>query len=289
MKKTIRRARRNEPLRARFLIFIFFAVCVLFSAACAWRFFRKSPTHEDFIHSGAADEADGGTFPRPETGGDLTGRSTDKAESGAAEDPIHDHVQDDDADEAWMLLLVNYMHPLPDDFSVSLADLPGGHRTDARVVDDLMNMLDDMRGEGISPVICSSYRTNEKQSALYEKEVQGYLGKGMSRADAELAAAMWVAVPGTSEHQTGLAFDIVDESYQLLDEGQEKTPVQRWLMKNSYKYGFILRYPNDKSDITGISYEPWHYRYVGVDAATKIYESGLCLEEYTAAHERGEV
>ena len=91
-----------------------------------------------------------------------------------------------------------------------------------------------------------------------------------------------MAVPGTSEHQLGLAVDIVDTANQHLDESQETTDVQKWLLQNSWKYGFILRYPSDKSDITGIIYEPWHYRYVGKDAAKAIYEEGICLEEYVA-------
>ena len=89
-----------------------------------------------------------------------------------------------------------------------------------------------------------------------------------------------VALPGTSEHQLGLALDLVDESYQNLDEGQENTKVQKWLMQNSWRYGFILRYPTDKSSVTGIIYEPWHYRYLGRDMARDVYESGLCLEEF---------
>ena len=93
-------------------------------------------------------------------------------------------------------------------------------------------------------------------------------------------AAMWVARPGTSEHQTGLAVDIVDMSYQILDEQQESTPVQIWLMAHCAEYGFILRYPADKSALTGISYEPWHYRYVGTEAAKEIMENRSCLEEY---------
>ena len=92
-----------------------------------------------------------------------------------------------------------------------------------------------------------------------------------------------VAVPGTSEHQLGLALDIVDMNHQILDESQEETDTQQWLMAHSWEYGFILRYPNDKSEITGIIYEPWHYRYVGRDAAREIYEQGVCLEEYLGA------
>ena len=91
---------------------------------------------------------------------------------------------------------------------------------------------------------------------------------------------MWVARSGTSEHQTGLAVDIVDMSYQILDKKQESTPVQKWLMVHCAEYGFILCYPTDKSALTGINYEPWHYRYVGAEAAKEIMESGLCLEEY---------
>ena len=140
--------------------------------------------------------------------------------------------------------------------------------------------MDAMRAEGLSPLICSSYRTNKKQQRLYSNEVSNYLARGYSQANAEIEARKWVAVPGTSEHQTGLAVDIVDTNYQLLDEKQEDTPVQKWLIKNSYKYGFILRYPSDKSNITGINYEPWHYRYVGKEVAKEIYERGICFEEY---------
>ena len=108
------------------------------------------------------------------------------------------------------------------------------------------------------------------------------MAQGLSQDDAETEAAKVVAVPGTSEHQLGLALDIVDLNNQNLDESQESTPVQKWLMEHSWEYGFILRYPNEKSEITGIIYEPWHYRYVGVDAASEIHKLGVCLEEYLA-------
>ncbi|MFQ7289836.1 MAG: M15 family metallopeptidase [Lacrimispora saccharolytica] len=103
---------------------------------------------------------------------------------------------------------------------------------------------------------------------------------GYPEEDVAVEAAKTVAVPGTSEHELGLALDIVDSSYPELETEQENTPVQRWLMKNSWKYGFVLRYPSDKSALTGIIYEPWHYRYVGKEAAKVMYEEELCLEEY---------
>jgi D-alanyl-D-alanine carboxypeptidase len=120
----------------------------------------------------------------------------------------------------------------------------------------------------------------KSKKTLFENKIGKYLSNGLSNQEATVEAAKWIAVPGTSEHQTGLAVDIVAKSYQMLDKEQENTPEQKWLMENSYKYGFILRYPENKSDITGISYEPWHYRYVGKEAAKEIYENGICLEEY---------
>ena len=179
-----------------------------------------------------------------------------------------------------MSLLVNYYNPLPNDFTVELKELNNGQAIDQRIYHDLQDLLDDAHEEGLSPIICSSYRTTQKQKYLYENKIKYYLSKGLSQKEAEDNAKKWVAVPGTSEHQTGLALDIVSFNYQVLDQKQETTPEQIWLMNNSYKYGFILRYPKDKSEITGISYEPWHYRYVGKMNAKIIYEKRMCLEEY---------
>lgn len=182
--------------------------------------------------------------------------------------------------EDWRLMLVNKWNSLPEDFSVKLTTLANGHAVDERVYPDLQAMMDAARAQGLSPIICSSYRTQEKQQSLFEAQVNKNLAQGCSRAEAEKKAGEWVAVPGTSEHQTGLAVDIVALDYQLLDENQEKTPEQQWFMEHSWEYGFILRYPTDKNEITGIEYEPWHYRYVGKDAAKEMMEKGLCLEEY---------
>ena len=163
---------------------------------------------------------------------------------------------------------------------MELCDVGEGKQVDVRCRDELLDMMADCRSAGLSPVIRSAYRTDSYQSSLYENKVRRLQAEGLSDSEARAEAATVVALPGTSEHQTGLALDIVDAGYQELDEAQENTPVQQWLMRNSWRYGFILRYPTGKSDITGIIYEPWHYRYVGRDAARAIYESGLCLEEY---------
>ena len=187
---------------------------------------------------------------------------------------------------SWELILVNGDHPLPEDFDLpALTELRGGHAIDSRAYPALQAMMDDARAAGLQPLICSSYRTWDDQEALFQREVQNWLDRGYIREEAERQAAVWVARPGTSEHQTGLAVDIVDLSYQVLDEGQEDTPVQQWLMVHCWEYGFILRYPTDRSELTGIGYEPWHYRYVGVEIAQDIRESGLCMEEYLLLRE----
>ena len=187
------------------------------------------------------------------------------------------------AGEDWALVLVNFDHPLPDGYSVpELTALRSGHSVDSRAYPALQAMMDAARAAGLQPVICSSCRGWDTQERLFEAEVRNWLGRGYIQQEAEKRAAQWVARPGTSEHQTGLAVDIVDLSYQILDEGQERTPVQQWLMAHCAEYGFILRYPTGKSALTGVEYEPWHYRYVGEAAAREIMAGGLCLEEYLA-------
>jgi len=180
----------------------------------------------------------------------------------------------------WNLILVNPWNPLPEDHSITLTYLKNDQAVDERCYPDLQDMIDACRAEGLSPVICSSYRTMEKQKKLFQHQIEQMLAAGFSQKDAEEEAAKAVAVPGTSEHQLGLAVDIVDLNNQSLDESQEKTEVQKWLIAHCWEYGFILRYPNEKSEVTGIMYEPWHYRYVGKEIAKEIHDKGVCLEEY---------
>ena len=185
-----------------------------------------------------------------------------------------------DSDE--LLTLVNAEHPMPSEWQCELVQLNNGQNIDSRAYEDLQQMMDTARAEGYDPYICSSWRSHETQVRLFEEEIQSYKKQGYSEREAEVQAAQWVAVPGTSEHELGLALDIVSVENQRLEESQENTPTQQWLMEHCYEYGFILRYPKDKEDITGIGYEPWHYRYVGQDHARAIHESGVCLEEYVA-------
>ena len=180
----------------------------------------------------------------------------------------------------WNLILVNEDNLIPENYTVEVTELTNGQAIDKRAYPYLQEMMDDARTEGLSPIICSSYRSMEKQTKLFNEQVEGLQNQGKDYVDAVAEAKTAVAYPGTSEHQLGLAVDIVSEDYQLLDEQQEETPEYIWLSKNCSKYGFIVRYPNGKTDITGVIYEPWHFRYVGKEAAKEIMSRGICLEEY---------
>ncbi len=180
----------------------------------------------------------------------------------------------------WNLTLVNASHPLPEDFKVETTPLSNGLTFDTRAYEALIEMLEACRAEGLEPIVCSAYRSVSRQTELFENKLQSYLADGLSHDEAYAAVSKEIAVPGTSEHSLGLAVDICALSYQLLDEAQANTAEQQWLMSNCHKYGFILRYPKGKSHLTGIIYEPWHYRYVGKEAAAEITNQGLCLEEY---------
>ena len=179
-----------------------------------------------------------------------------------------------------LIVLVNPWHIMPEDYDVTLADAGNKHKVADYALADLEEMMQACRDAGYRPAICSSYRTMEYQTGLYERKVNFYLDQDYELEEARKLAGTVVAYPGTSEHQLGLALDLVDNSNWSLDESQAKTPTQQWLMENSWRYGWILRYPDGSSESTGIIYEPWHYRYVGKDVAADIHASGLCLEDY---------
>lgn len=184
----------------------------------------------------------------------------------------HGNTQNAGADEAWNLILVNKDNAIPDNYNVNLVEVEGGERVDERIYEPLMEMLNAAReGDwGELPMVVSGYRTQEKQQSLYDEKIKKFKKEGYSDSEAVKQAEQWVAVPGHSEHQLGFAVDINGATYD----------VYLWLQENSYKYGFIFRYPGSKTDITGTAEEVWHYRYVGKEAAKEIYERGICLEEY---------
>jgi len=275
-----KRRRRKYTGVQKFIVFCFFLIVAASVALTVWlvRLSMDWANRDEWLASVPEEEIEIFTEEIPETEETPTLEEPQEPEE-PEEDDSAGRVLEKQSDD-WKLILVNKWNKVPRKYSVNRIELNNGHSIDERAYPDLQDMMDAARAEGLSPILCSSYRTSNQQRTLYERQVQKYLDKGYSQEEAEAEAGKWVALPGTSEHQTGLAVDIVALSYQLLDRGQEDTAEQKWLMENSYKYGYILRYPTDKSDITGIYYEPWHYRYVGKEAAKEIYESGLCLEEY---------
>lgn len=191
-----------------------------------------------------------------------------------------DNAKSAEIDEsAWYLTLVNYEYALPDDFTVELTQIANGISVDSRIIDAYNEMYDAAKADGVILNPCSGYRSIEYQRGLFTRRVAEYMNYGYNQQDSEKIVATYTARPGRSEHNLGLAIDFYDATTALTADF-ENTTQGKWLNKNSYKYGFIMRYSSDKTDITAIIYEPWHFRYVGKDDAKKIYESGLCLEEY---------
>lgn len=183
-------------------------------------------------------------------------------------------------EEAWNLVLVNKWNPLDEDFKVELSEVYEGHKVDSRIVEPLRNMIADAKKAGYYIYVLSSYRDMDKQISLYKAEVDKWISRGLKKEDAQEKAGTIVAVPGTSEHHLGLAVDLVSSEHIKLDQDAEKTKGYKWLVAHCHEYGFILRYPNGSTDITGIIYEPWHFRYVGIEAAKEIMEKEMTLEEY---------
>ena len=175
----------------------------------------------------------------------------------------------------WNLILVNKNHKIPYNYSPELIELSNGEKVDARIYPDLQKMFDDARAAGLQLFVRDGYRTRDEQKAIMNDKIAAYETEGYSKKEAKALAKTYVAEPGTSEHELGLSVDINSES-----SGASQDAVYEWLDENAYKYGFIKRYPADKTDITGIDNEPWHYRYVGYEAAKEMKEQNLCLEEY---------
>lgn len=180
----------------------------------------------------------------------------------------------------WNYILVNELHPLSRDFEPQLAKTYDGQQVDERIKEALETMIDDAKAEGLNMLICSSYRDYKKQDSLMDKSIAKYVKSGMTYTEAFFKTKEMIALTGASEHHTGLAVDIVGRSHQSLDRAQADTDEAKWLNEHAAEYGFILRYPEDKEDITMISFESWHYRYVGVEAAAFMKENNLCLEEF---------
>lgn len=201
---------------------------------------------------------------------------------------LQEELQENKVEQPWNLVLVNNSHPMEEGYVPELTEIMPGHSVDTRIANAARRMLADAEEEGLHIQLCSAYRSVERQEQVFGDSMKDRVKRGMSYWEAYEETALNVALPGTSEHALGLALDLISNQYSELDERQEGTKEAKWLAENCYKYGFILRYPPEKTNITGIIYEPWHYRYVGEEHAAKIMKLGITLEEYLQEYDQTE-
>ena len=202
----------------------------------------------------------------------LTIKELGESVAEAASDPYRDRPEIDPDD--WRYILANPWNEIGE-YTPVLVSLEG-QQFDERIVDDMQEFAQAARDEGLSVFLSSGYRSYGTQSYLYRRKVDEY---------GEAVAQTIVARPGTSEHQTGLCCDITDRYYEMKDASLENTELYQWMSEHCGEYGFIVRFPKGKEEVTGIIYEPWHFRYVGEEAATYIMEHDLTLEEFLELYE----
>lgn len=179
------------------------------------------------------------------------------------------------------LILVNYSNAIPDNYNPNLRYTESSKEQVSNVLyNDLVLMLKDAKNAGFTYWIASAYRDIQIQQGLIDEHIDTYTSEGMSMKEAEDKTYEILEKASYSEHHTGLAIDFLSSDNLDMDESQEQSQGNQWMRDNCYKYGFILRYPRGKQDITHISYEPWHFRYVGIEASTFMYENNLTLEEF---------
>lgn len=297
-KKKVRRYTRREVRRNRMIAFCCLVVlAILLIALIVWGIKNlvsgddgKSSSESSLgtvstFQSSSPDNAsnsDSSLSGAVVSGGDS---SADESASGASSSSSSSKVSSststssinssDSYYESSMPLLVNPDHLMPDDYSPTVVSVGGNYKLESKAAAAWQDMQAAASRDGVSLWIISAYRTLERQTELYQEKVEEYKNLGYNKGDAKIEAGKWVAVPGTSEHCLGYAADLCS-----LEENFENSDQFAWLQKHCAEYGFILRYPKDKVDITKISYEPWHYRYVGSNHAQIIMSQGLCLEEY---------
>ncbi len=278
-----KKSKDKKPAQKKWILLLAAALFFICNSSVMWakvqeHFFENSinDTLSATVMSSQAVITDSATAKTDE-------KAVEKTDEGA--DAIGDDASDEKAfrSDDWRLVLVNKQHPIPDDYELKLGSIKtsrGSMKCDKRIIADLEKMLEDAKEDGINLVICSPYRPSTRQKYLFNKKVKAYVKSGNSYMDSYYLSAQAVNIPGSSEHEIGLALDIVSDRYSGLNEGFADTDAGKWLAKHCMEYGFVLRYPKGKESITGIEYEPWHFRYVGKEAAKYMSSEDICLEEF---------
>ena len=305
-----RRPRDQRVVRnRRVAIYTFLLILTLFYIS-AHRTVQKEREMEA-LRAETAEEGPGGQakelaegWPEEVVGGQTGGLLKEEAEGqtgGQPKDPVQEQPEglpgarvykergEMDADgglkilpeDMWCLILTNAEYPVPEDYEVELEAIPGTEQSvDKRIYEPLMAMIGDMKAQGLSPIVCSGYRTLDKQEKLFNRKVLSFVKAGHTKEESYNLARQTISIPGSGEHCLGLAVDFYTRRYHKLERAFEDTPESKWLVEHAQDYGFVMRYGENKTDITGIQYEPWHYRYVGVEAANYMKDNELSLEEF---------
>lgn len=292
MKRKVRRRRQPARVyRARRMGLLLVLIAVI--GVGAWKVYgifhpaesKEPPSTQAVINpaDGVSNTSSSSKIKDADPESQSPSSQTSKESTAASKSPTEDAPSVDR--QNWALLLVNDTNPIPEGYidTIDLVAVTDGYQVDARIADNIRRMFTDAKKDGISLVICSAFRSPEKQEENFNWQIQQYMANGDSEEQAYQKTIAYYAKPGYSEHHTGLAVDIVTPDYRTLDAGYAATPAANWLLKHAYEYGFILRYPKNKEDITKINFEPWHYRYVGIEHAQAIKNTGECLEEYVHA------
>ena len=184
------------------------------------------------------------------------------------------------AGEKWALTLINKTYPLDKKYSPTLSPVVDGSSVtaDSRVSEAYQLMYADALAAGYVLTPYSAYCSYQGQQTIYNNKIQSFIFQGMTEDEAKANAEKRIEPAGCSENGAGLSVDIISAS-----TGFASTDEYKWLIQNAFRYGFVLRYPDDKTDVTGMIYQPWHWRYVGIDAATEMKNNNQCLEEYLGA------
>ena len=281
----IRRRRRNRAIRR--IAGLTLVVCVAVGGVSFLLSRRKAPVPTADAAGSTANSA-AGSLPSAAPGSKVES----SAVSGAASESVEsrDNLLGLTAAEAKamladpLMILVNHTNKMPENYTFETAECGSKTAVNKTLQTVACNAFLELQkaaaAENVTVWMQSGYRSVKYQTSLYERKTKYYLDKGYDNAAAKEKAAAVVNPPGYSEHNCGLAADLNSPEHTGLDEGFEKTAAFRWLFEHAGDYGFILRYPKDAEDKTEIIYEPWHWRYVGVENAAKINASGLCFEEY---------
>ena len=272
-------ANRKKKLEMKYLVrrtvFLVVLMLLLFGAGWGLWWLLRGEGEEGPGSSGTA-QSPSQTPSQPETS------ASPDPEPVSVPEPEPDPGPAIDPDD-WQLVLINPTHSIEKELEIEFDEVQG-YKFDSRVAGKVRELIAAAKEDGYSLAIVSGYRTMDRSRMLYANKIAEYQNMGYDEATAKVEAAKWVAPPGTSEHHSGLAMDIVSGDYYTkysdLVEAFENEPEAVWLRENCARFGFILRFPKDKTDITGINYEPWHFRFVGEEHARTIMDQGLCLEEY---------